>query len=634
MKLVILCGGSGTRLHDYSFPKPLNMIHGKPSIVYCLSHIPSSVTDLYFIVAPHLYEYHFEEIITNQFKSKTCHFLPLPYFTRGPIESALLGTKSFSSNDNESIVFLDNDVLYQFPENFFKNYDTAFIGYSTDTTGSEAYSFVSLQDSTITMIREKKRISDHFCCGVYGFASITQFRQLAEPFMHSVTSELYMSLLYQELLHTSQPVQGIRFPDPIIHIGSLSELQSSWNYIPRKPMRICFDLDNTLVSYPTIAGDYRTVKPIHNMIQLARQMKTEGHTIIIHTARRMLTHHNNVGAVIKDIGKITFDTLEQFAIPYDELLFGKPIADMYIDDRAVNPYRNDMQCMGYLYNEVERPTNSLPTNKYNDIRLEKNIVIKTGPSLLLKGEAYYYTNIPSTTFFPILHNITYKGDKTEIHMEYIKNIPFATLYHSELLNETHLELLFECMSILHHIPSTATSIVPSREDIIDNYRTKLETRFKIEEDYPFDNATVYQKKCLDALDLYLKSSIPIVPYIHGDLWFSNILVTYQQQIKLIDMKGKVHHTFTTGGDPMYDYAKLYQSVLGYDTILYNKKVSEEYKNRIKSYTEQLFTTLGVSIDMIRNVSISLMMGTMHAISSLESKQRVWKWLTELMDTNI
>lgn len=59
-----------------------------------------------------------------------------------------------------------------------------------------------------------------------------------------------------------------------------------------------------------------------------------------------------------------------------------------------------------------------------------------------------------------------------------------------------------------------------------------------------------------------------------------------------------------------------------------------YKHRIKTYTEQLFTTLGVSIEMIRNVSISLMMGTMHAISSLESKQRVWKWLTELIDTNI
>ena len=44
MKLVILCGGSGTRLQDYSFPKPLNMIHGKPSISYCLQHVPDDIS--------------------------------------------------------------------------------------------------------------------------------------------------------------------------------------------------------------------------------------------------------------------------------------------------------------------------------------------------------------------------------------------------------------------------------------------------------------------------------------------------------------------------------------------------------------------------------------------------------------
>lgn len=154
MKVIILCGGSGTRLQDYSLPKPLNMIHGKPSISYCLQNIPSSITDLYFIIAPHLYEYHIEEIIINQFKHKQCHFIPLPYFTRGPIESAFLGTKDISGD--ESIVFLDNDVLYQFPEHFFQDYDTAFLGYAKDKTGSEAYSFVTLNDNTISIIREKK----------------------------------------------------------------------------------------------------------------------------------------------------------------------------------------------------------------------------------------------------------------------------------------------------------------------------------------------------------------------------------------------------------------------------------------------------------------------------------------------
>ena len=59
-----------------------------------------------------------------------------------------------------------------------------------------------------------------------------------------------------------------------------------------------------------------------------------GHTIIIHTARRMKTHEGNVGKILADVAKITFETLDNFGIPYDEVYFGKPIADYYIDDKS------------------------------------------------------------------------------------------------------------------------------------------------------------------------------------------------------------------------------------------------------------------------------------------------------------
>ena len=116
MRVIILCGGSGTRLEDYSLPKPLNMIYGRPSISFALASIP--VDTLHFIVAPHLRKYNFEEVVLNEFKQKTCTFSYLPYFTRGPIESAFLGTRDFPDSA-ENIVFLDNDVLYNFPAGLF-----------------------------------------------------------------------------------------------------------------------------------------------------------------------------------------------------------------------------------------------------------------------------------------------------------------------------------------------------------------------------------------------------------------------------------------------------------------------------------------------------------------------------------
>lgn len=626
MKIFILCGGNGTRMQDYSFPKPLNMIHGVPSISYCLQHLPDSIHELHFIIAPHLYEYHIEQIIINQFKKKKCIFYPLPYFTRGPIESAWLGIKGMPLSD-ESVVFLDNDVLYQFPEEFFQEPNSAFLGYSKDNTCSTSYSFIMMNEQNVIEIKEKKRISDDFCCGVYGFSSLSQFRTYAEPIISSYNKELYMSLLYNDMIHDNVFIRGVYFPGTITHIGSLSELQVSWNSIPKKRMRVCFDLDNTLVTYPTVSGDYRTVKPITKMIEHAQKLKSEGHTIIIYTARRMETHRNNVGAVIRDIGKITIDTLDRFEIPYDELLFGKPIADMYIDDRAVNPYRNDMQCMGYLYSHKEVPTNSLPTNKYNRICLENQIVIKTGPSL--DGEHYYYTCLSSSLqlYFPLFIKYQPLGEQSELHLEYIKHIPFSTLYQSELLTEKHLDMLFEFMDVLHHTPSNQP--MPSQKQCKANYIDKLMIRFQCTDDYSFENAAYYQAECIKRLTQYMESPIKIVPHIHGDLWFSNILLTYQQEIKCIDMKGKVDGMYTVGGDITYDYGKLYQSILGYDTTLYGTTVSNEYKNRIKQYVESYFIKKGRCIEDIRTISLSLIMGTFHAISSPITKERVWNWLITL-----
>ena len=107
MKLIILCGGMGTRMQDYSFPKPLNMIYGKPSIAYCLSKIPDSIIHLHFIYNPLLDEFNFEEVIKNEFKTKKCTFKVLPYVTRGAIESAYLGMSHIEDTD-ENVVFFYN----------------------------------------------------------------------------------------------------------------------------------------------------------------------------------------------------------------------------------------------------------------------------------------------------------------------------------------------------------------------------------------------------------------------------------------------------------------------------------------------------------------------------------------------
>jgi capsule biosynthesis phosphatase len=624
MLIYILCGGNGTRLDNYSFPKPLNMIYGKPSIYYCLEKIPENIVELHFIVSPHLKIFNFENIVINLFKNKKCIFHYLPYFTRGPIESAILGLKD-CSNTEENIVLLDNDVIYNFTNVFFEEKDSAFLGFSEDNSLNNNYSFLKIDsESYVTEYKEKIRISNLFCCGVYGFKNILQFRTLADEIIkNDITGELYLSLLYQKLLSRKEKILGFPFEN-CNHIGTLNEIYKIDNKLLFRKMRICFDLDNTLVTYPQVPNDYSTVKPIENMISILQKLKMEGHTIIIYTARRMLTHGGNIGKIMQDIGKQTFDTLEKFNIPYDEIVFGKPIADMYIDDKAINPYRCDMKSLGLI--DVDniksnKYVNVLPTNKYNNIEIKEKFLIKKG---LINGELYYYQNLPINllNYFPRYH----EGKENEIVIEYIDSISFYSLYNHGMITEKHLQKVFEFIDKLHQQEGCSCD----KKYVINNYIKKLEKRFEIKDNYPFEDAVAIQEYCLKLLRTYCESiEIKIVPYIHGDLWFSNILLTYNNEIKVIDMKGKMDNIFTTSGDIMYDYGKLYQSILGYDKVLYNYENKEtEYTLKIKEIFYKELEYRNINLEHLKIVTFALTIGTLHFIKDLDSKERVWRWINK------
>ena len=73
-------------------------------------------------------------------------------------------------------------------------------------------------------------------------------------------------------------------------------------------------------------------------------------------------------------------------IPFDEIYFGKPQADFYIDDLAVDCFDNLEKKLGY-YNDLIQPRsfNTLKNKSLNIFRKESND---------LSGEIYYFKNIP------------------------------------------------------------------------------------------------------------------------------------------------------------------------------------------------------------------------------------------------
>ena len=111
-------------------------------------------------------------------------------------------------------------------------------------------------------------------------------------------------------------------------------------------MRLSIDLDGVLCEIDKSKG-YGDLVPIVGAISALKLLRSQGHYVIIHTARHMKTMESNVGKVVAAKGYITLDWLERNGIEYDEIYFGKPWADVYIDDNAFR-FTNWVDAIDYL----------------------------------------------------------------------------------------------------------------------------------------------------------------------------------------------------------------------------------------------------------------------------------------------
>jgi len=618
MKYIILCGGIGKRNNNYSLPKPLNYINGKHLIEYIIESIPSD--EIYIIYNIALIEYNFVEIIINKFKHKKFYFSQVDFLTRGAVETAYIGIQKLNTN-GDNILFIDNDNYHEMPN--FQKFENNFIGYGLDYDKTN-FSFITIKDGIVANIEEKNKISDNYCCGLYGFVNKEVFLKLAKELIYTnnkTKNEFYFSQLYKLLMSKNEKIIPIKI-NSTTHLGTFNELLENKTILKLKKLRICFDLDNTLVTYPTVPGDYSTVKPIDKNIKLLNNLKTQGHEIIIYTARRMQTHSSNIGKVIKDIAMITLKSLDDLNIQYDEIIFGKPIADIYIDDRAFNPYYNSSSLFGIFTQLDDFIANKIETNKYNKIIKKDDSIIKSGPYNFIKGEHYIYQNIPEEikSYFPNLIDYNKNADQMELKLEHINGIPLYYLYKSKTLTTKIIDDLFSILSKFH---SLDLKINITNENIKSNYIDKLKKRFNTN-DYCFDDANIIFNEIIQ--DISNNFNPELVPFIHGDFWFSNIILTYTDDYKLIDMKGQVDNILTTNGDLYYDYGKLYQSILGYDLVLHGDQIDTEYIQINKNYFLSKCKENNLNIEYLRAVTKSLIFGVLHSLKPTDPKEKIWEFI--------
>ena len=85
---------------------------------------------------------------------------------------------------------------------------------------------------------------------------------------------------------------------------------------------LAIDIDHTLCQSEGHES-YQEATPIEGAREALSQLRENGWHIILHTAR----HFNH--------WKVTRAWLEEYGFEYDEIVYGKPPARYYIDDRAM-----------------------------------------------------------------------------------------------------------------------------------------------------------------------------------------------------------------------------------------------------------------------------------------------------------
>lgn len=222
------------------------------------------------------------------------------------------------------------------------------------------------------------------------------------------------------------------------------------------------------------------------------------------------------------------------------------------------------------------------TNNQNTLTRIGDRVIKCGPAL--DGEIYFYRTIRHP-LFPAL----YESTPTSLTIEYIEGPTVSAMFRTKRLQYDTLKIIVASARLLHNEPAHDTH-TPTPDMVYDNIMGNLDRHYAnapaVYDTLP--HATQLFEHLRTLLRAYVNSpELRIVNVIHGDLWFENILFTDSKDVKFIDMRGKAGPLHTVKGDPTLDFAKLYQSILGFDYTLYDEAYDPEYERELCEWARSM-----------------------------------------------
>ena len=538
---ISICGIDFDFEKSYNLPKPFVPILGKPMINWIMDNLNLQKNDSIYIVYPSsikndLYFRNFQ----NDYNSIT--YIEINHRTKGPIETfrnMFQNTHLINMNNKCIIIDCDTIFFYDILTNF-RSKTNNLLYYFIDNDSKPIYSYISIDSNQhILQIKEKEKISNYANCGCYCFRSTKKLKEYLNK-----SEGNYLSSIVQEMIGRDEFDSQIIYDKEFVCVGTPNLLKifcsQSKDVIPK---RFCFQLEKSLVI---------NSQPIEKNIKYVKYLKSLGHTIIINT------HLSNKGKEGNSIYKL----LEKSEIPYDELYINELKADYYIGNDNFN-FDNIEKRTGFYQTEIsERFFNSVETNTFE-------VVVKKSQDKSLKGEIYWYQNIPINikTLFPMF--ITSNEDNTSYTMEKINGISASYLFTKNSLTKETLKIILETLCKIHDSSASDQNV-----NIYSSYSKKLKQRYETYDYSKFPNSKEKYEELINYFEQYEKEDKGEKVVIHGDPVFTNIIIDQKSNVKFFDMRGLLGDTLTLYGDKWYDYGKIYQSLIGYDHILQGTKYKD------------------------------------------------------------
>lgn len=605
--LVPLGGLSSNAFTEAGFrmPKPLVPIVGRPMILWMFDHLDLFEDDHIWIGVRRDVEAKFSltEMLRREYPFKIT-VVCLDFDTRGATETLYCMLKAMDASAlARRTIALNSDTLWfcdvlggarALPENVGCSFY-----FNADEEGAP-YSYIRIENTKIVEIKEKVAISRLANNGGYAFESADKALEgleslLDEACVKSEDQQNYVSGLIDHMMQRGATFLAVRAND-FASVGSPAKLRSFVARLRRgeikgtRAMRFCFDL-GTLVSQD---------KPLVKSIAIARELHDAGHTIIIYTDRGM--DKGNVAKAMAQVGPKTFEQLHDFDIPCDEIIFGKPRADVYVDSRAVNPLFGDNFEDALGWDLVDTSNSDLDAGvkprHFNSVRRVGDAhVEKTGPRNVMRGEIYWYQRMPAdlADLFPHLRDVTEHPaqELSSVVMARVVGVTFSHLLVNSCVSPGRLGLLLSSLSRIHTQQHSNGSV--SDDLICANYYAKVSGRYAKHRQF-FDSFAD------DAVDIAQLATVVLAflqqyqdakrfkpaAYIHGDPVFSNVMLTTESRIMFLDMRGALGDTLTTAGDVYYDLSKVYQSLCGYDFIILDVDLTPHARAHLKRLRDDVF----------------------------------------------